>query len=82
MRRPSGAGGHGRRGRPQHLALLEDRLACAAGQPQWFGSQFHRRPDGGLEPAPLQEPALVDEFRSWVGLDSLEHYAERLARLP
>ncbi|MFK0047916.1 DUF6624 domain-containing protein [Streptomyces sp. NPDC090741] len=67
---------------PQHLALLEDQLACAAGQPQWFGSQFHRQPGGALESAPLQELARVDEFRSWVGLDSLEDYAERLARLP
>ncbi|MFE6272242.1 DUF6624 domain-containing protein [Streptomyces goshikiensis] len=66
---------------PQHLALLEDRLACAAGQPQWFGSQFYREPGGPLEPAPLREPTHVDEFRSWVGLNSLKDYADQLTGL-
>ncbi|ANP56923.1 hypothetical protein AVL59_32135 [Streptomyces griseochromogenes] len=64
---------------PSHLAYLEDRLAVARQQPQWFGTQFRAGGDGGWEPFPLQDPDGVDERRAVIGLEPLAKYAQRIA---
>lgn len=58
---------------PQHVAYLDDRLACAEGRPQRYGTQL--RPSGaGVEPLPLLDGARVDEWRAGVGLEPLADY--------
>ncbi|MFC9654185.1 MULTISPECIES: DUF6624 domain-containing protein [unclassified Streptomyces] len=66
---------------PHQLALLEDRLAVAARQEQWFGSQFHREKDGTLTPFPIREPSQVDTRRAWHGLAPMREYAQQLVAL-
>ncbi|MGW2877047.1 DUF6624 domain-containing protein [Streptomyces sp. NPDC001233] len=64
---------------PSHLAYLEDRLAVARQQLQWFGTQFRASGDGGWEPYPLQAPEGVDERRAEIGLEPLAEYAKVIA---
>ncbi|MGW1055454.1 DUF6624 domain-containing protein [Streptomyces sp. NPDC002521] len=64
---------------PSHLAYLEDRLAVARQQPQWFGTQFRAGVDGGWEPFPLQDADGVDVRRALIGLEPLAEYAQTIA---
>lgn len=57
------------------LAYLFDRVRVAEGQPQRYGTQFTIT-NGQLEPAPLEDPANVDERRASVGLMPLAEYVE------
>ena len=55
---------------PGHLAYLTDRVLCAEGQPQRYGTQFWTGPDGTepLQPRPIDDREQVDERRAAVGL--------------
>ncbi|MFG1704865.1 DUF6624 domain-containing protein [Nonomuraea sp. M3C6] len=58
---------------PRDFAYLEDRVRVRSGRPQLYGTQFH---DGlnGLEPMPIEDPALLDERRAAVGLEPFAEY--------
>ena len=58
---------------PADYAYLYDRLAVADHRPQRYGTQFH-----GDAPAPLEDPAHVDERRKSVGLGPLAEYAAQI----
>jgi hypothetical protein len=58
----------------QNYALLHDRLQLRLGEPQRFGSQLSRRPDGSLALERLEDPARVDAWRREMGMTSLEAY--------
>jgi hypothetical protein len=49
-------------------AYLSDRIAVFEGQPQLFGTQFDWDGNGQLSPAPVRDPAGLDERRASVGL--------------
>jgi hypothetical protein len=49
-------------------AYLADRIAVFEGREQTFGTQFDWDADGLLSPAPLRDPAGVDECRASIGL--------------
>lgn len=55
---------------PLDAAFLADRIAVFEGRGQVFGTQFDWI-DGVLSPAPLADPASVDETRASVGLPPL-----------
>ncbi len=59
------------------LALLVDRIAVLEGRLQTYGSQLQWDEAGNLSPAPIGDPAHVDERRLAVGLMPL---AEELVR--
>ncbi|MEV4755868.1 DUF6624 domain-containing protein [Micromonospora sp. NPDC049559] len=63
--------------RPSEVALLEDRVRIAQGQPQRYGTQYCDL-GNGYEPFPIEDPERVDERRAAVGLDTL---AENIARV-
>lgn len=65
---------------PKHLAYLVDRIRLAEGRPQRYGTQL-RMSDRGLEPAPIEDPAGVDDRRHGVGLEPIAEYVRR-ARYP
>jgi hypothetical protein len=58
----------------QNYALLHDRLQLRLGEPQRYGSQLSRRPDGSLSLERLEDPARVDAWRREMGMTSLEAY--------
>ncbi|MEV0619673.1 DUF6624 domain-containing protein [Nonomuraea sp. NPDC050404] len=58
---------------PRDLAYLEDRVRVRSGRPQLYGTQFHDG-ENGLEPMPIEEPALLDERRRAVGLEPFAEY--------
>lgn len=59
-------------------AYLSDRIAVFEGREQTFGTQFDWDADGLLSPAPIRDPAGVDERRASVGLPSM---AETIAQI-
>lgn len=59
---------------PRHIAYLEDRVLVGAGEPQRYGTQLRPAAGGGFEPAPITDPARVDERRASVGLEPLAEY--------
>lgn len=62
---------------PRHVAMLEDRIRFFEGRPQLYGTAFDWDADGELSPAPIEDPARVDERRRRVGLAPL---AEEIRR--
>lgn len=62
-----------------HWAYLVDRVRCAEGRPQLYGTQFWRGPDGhdALGPRPVEDVEGLDQRRRMVGLGSFADY-ERL----
>jgi hypothetical protein len=52
-------------------AYLSDRIAIFEGRAQTFGTQFDWDAQGQLSPAPIADPAEVDERRASVGLPPL-----------
>ena len=62
----------------QSLAYLTDRVRVVAGQPQLYGTQGQYRPDGKIEPAPIEDEATVDERRRSVGLEPLAEYFKQM----
>jgi len=62
-------------------AYLSDRIAVLEGAPQTFGTQFDWDANGQLSPAPIREPATLDERRASVGLPPMsDTIAEMRAR--
>jgi hypothetical protein len=59
-------------------AYLSDRIAVFEGREQTFGTQFDWDADGLLSPAPIRDPAGVDERRASVGLPPM---AETIAHM-
>lgn len=64
-------------------AYLSDRIAVFEGREQVFGTQFDWDTEGLLSPAPISDPADVDERRASVGLpplaDAIAHIRARAA---
>jgi hypothetical protein len=61
--------------RPEHLALLEDRIAVRQGRKQVYGSQMGFDPETGeFYIPPLVDPDNIDKRRSEVGLNSYQEY--------
>lgn len=59
------------------LAYLTDRVLLAEGHAQRYGTQFRHEPETGEpQPAPIEDPARVDELRAGVGLEPLAAYRE------
>lgn len=56
---------------PIDAAYLSDRIAVFEGGEQTFGTQFDWDETGQLAPAPIRDPASVDERRASVGLPPL-----------
>jgi hypothetical protein len=65
----------------RHLAYMTDRVRCAAGQPQLYGTQFWTGPGGTgpLVPQPIEDVEHLDERRAAAGLEPFAEY-ERLMR--
>ncbi|MCW2874990.1 MAG: hypothetical protein JWL99_6310 [Streptomyces oryziradicis] len=62
---------------PCHAAMLEDRVRLSRGRPQLFGTQMRPDADGVEAPAPIEDPATVDERRALWGFDqSLAEYVQ------
>ena len=61
---------------PSNLAYLTDRVLCAKGQPQRYGTQFWSGPDGTgpLQPRPVEDREQLDEWRAAVGLRPFADY--------
>ncbi|HMN88831.1 MAG TPA: hypothetical protein PKD70_01280 [Saprospiraceae bacterium] len=63
---------------PNHLAMLEDRVAMRQGNKQIYGSQVTRNQETGKwEVAPIRDPLQVDARRAEVGLGPLADYLKR-----
>jgi hypothetical protein len=65
---------------PGHLAYLTDRVLCAEGKPQRYGTQFWNGPDGtgALQPRPIKDREQVDERRAAVGLGPFADYERHM----
>jgi hypothetical protein len=63
---------------PSHLAYLTDRVRCAQGKPQVYGTQFWRGSDaaGPLVAQPIEDEDLLDERRAALGLGPFAAYAD------
>lgn len=59
-------------------AYLSDRIAVFEGRPQLFGTQFDWDAQSQLSPAPVRDPAELDERRASVGLPPM---AETIAQM-
>ncbi len=60
--------------RPDHLALLEDRILMREEKKQRYGSQLKSNAQGILELYPIEDEAHVDERRKSVGLPPMAEY--------
>lgn len=58
----------------ENITYLWDRILCAEGKEQEFGTQLHRSENGIFVPEPIREPEKVDERRVAYGLISLGEY--------
>lgn len=63
---------------PLDAAYLADRIAVFEGSEQTFGTQFDWDSNGQLSPAPVRDPAKLDERRANVGLPPM---AETIAHM-
>lgn len=61
---------------PEHLALLEDRVAIGKGRKQIYGSQVGSNGDNKSYLLPLENPDSVDIRRAAVGLQPIAEYLE------
>lgn len=66
-----------KKARPEHLALLEDRVALREGRKQLYGSQIGTNPAGQSYVLPLTDPDRVDRRRANVGLEPLANYVRQ-----
>ena len=66
-----------------HLAYLTDRVSRSQGQPQVYGTQFWRGPDGTgpLVAQPIDDEVHIDERRASVGLEPLAAYGAHIREL-
>jgi len=60
------------------VAFLVDRISTLEGRAQTYGTQHDWDASGVLSPLPIEEPALVDERRRSMGLESLAENTRRL----
>lgn len=67
---------------PSQVAYLTDRVRCARGEPQIYGTQFWYGPDGrgDLQPKPIAEPEHLDSRRAAAGLEPFADYLEVIRR--
>ncbi|MFS0691913.1 DUF6624 domain-containing protein [Streptomyces nitrosporeus] len=63
---------------PRHLAYLTDRVRVATDEPQVYGTQYIKAPDGKLQPYTVAEPELLDARRAAMGLESAAEYDRRM----
>ncbi|MCZ0984220.1 DUF6624 domain-containing protein [Streptomyces sp. x-45] len=63
---------------PRHLAYLTDRVRVATDEPQVYGTQYIKAPDGKLQPYAVAEPELLDARRAAMGLESAAEYDRRM----
>jgi hypothetical protein len=65
---------------PGHLAYLTDRVLCADGKPQRYGTQFWNGPNGTgpLQAQPIEDRAHLDERRAAVGLGPFADYERHM----
>jgi len=63
---------------PLDAAYLSDRIAIFEGREQTFGTQFDWDANGQLSPAPVRDPAELDDRRASVGLPPI---AETIAHM-
>ena len=61
--------------KPEHLALLEDRVLTNQGKPQLYGSQVHAGPGGKYVFYPIADEKNVNNRRGQMNLEPLEEYA-------
>ena len=61
---------------PAHAAMLEDRIRFFEGRPQRYGTQLDWDADGSLSPGEVEDPQLLAERRTAVGLPPLEEQIE------
>ena len=64
---------------PWQPAYLLDRIRFFEGKPQIYGTQFEPDEHGVPRPYPIENPALVNELRRQIGLDSIEERQQKLA---
>lgn len=61
------------------LAMLQDRVLVAEGNPQIYGTQLHQSEStGGLQLYPIEDEANVDARRQELGMIPLAEYIERV----
>ncbi|MFX8895313.1 DUF6624 domain-containing protein, partial [Acinetobacter baumannii] len=70
-----------RNSNPANFAFLWDRVALAQGRPQRYGTQMRCVGKVWSPITPLEEPAKLDERRSWVGLQPEALYQRAGARV-
>jgi hypothetical protein len=64
----------------EERAYLTDRVCVNSGEPQVYGTQLQRGPDGRRFPRPIQDEENVDERRRGVGLMPLRQYLDEANR--
>jgi len=65
----------------RHLAFLQDRTLTMAGKPQKFGTQFKTNEEGKVVPFPIENPEVVDDLRTDLGLETLAERTSYMQRL-
>jgi hypothetical protein len=65
---------------PGNLAYLTDRVLCADGKPQRYGTQFWTGPDGAgrLQVRPIEDREHLDERRAAAGLGPFADYERHM----
>jgi hypothetical protein len=63
---------------PVHLAYLLDRVLMHRGEPQVYGTQYHRVGNGPLEMWIVRDPSGLDQRRAALGLEPEAAYRARL----
>jgi Family of unknown function (DUF6624) len=68
---------------PGHLAYLTDRVLCAEGKPQRYGTQFWTGPDdtggtGRLRARPIEDREQLDRRRAAAGLGPFADYERHM----
>lgn len=58
----------------KHEAYLEDRIRVNAGQPQIFGTQFHKDTEGNVHPNPIEDMDHIEDRRIEFGLGTFSEY--------
>ena len=67
--------------RAVHLAYLTDRVLCAEGKKQLYGTQFLVGKDGKLTLKPVDDEAEVERRRAELGLGSLAESRKQMEKL-
>jgi hypothetical protein len=62
----------------KNLAYLTDRVRLRDGKRQVYGTQGEYRPNGRIEPAPIEDEEYVDERRRAAGLVPIADYFQQI----